>query len=144
LLRLLKAEVASEPASQQSSATEEREGVQEVPAGGLAGVLAQLRQQGSQARMGDDSGSQANEEHYLKEYLDTKLEEVSCLKYWEKQDREFGSHKVKGALCRLARYSFTFFTCYFVHLLLYQEISNCPTNFNRCGEIVLCCWLDCF
>ena len=76
MLRLLKAEVAAEPASQQSSAEEEREGLQEVPAGGLAGVLAKLHQQGSLARMGDDSGSQANEEHYLKEYLDTKLEEV--------------------------------------------------------------------
>ena len=129
MLRLLKAEVASEPASQQSSATEEREGVQEVPAGGLAGVLAQLRQQGSQARMGDDSGSQANEEHYLKEYLDTKLEEVSCLKYWEKQDREFGSHKVKSALCRLARYSFTFLlVILFISFFIRKFLTAPPTS----------------
>ena len=62
MLSLLNAEVAAEPASQQSSAAEV---LKEVPAGGLAGVLAQLRQQGSQARMGDYNGRKANEEHYL-------------------------------------------------------------------------------
>ena len=105
----LKAEVANEPLSQQGSASEDSEVFQEVPSGRLAGVLEQLRQQGSQARMTDDSGGHhGNEEHYLQEYLDTKLETVSCLKYWENQDKEYGAHKVKGALCRLARYSFAF------------------------------------
>ena len=40
----------------------------------------------------------------MKEYLNSQLEEVACLKYWEKQEKEAGSNRVKGALCRLARY----------------------------------------
>ena len=92
---MLKAEVAAEPASHENSA--EPDAIQEVPARGLAGALEQLRQQGSQSRMGDD------EEHCIKVYLEAKLEQVSCLKYWEKQHKEFGTHKVNEALCRLAR-----------------------------------------
>ena len=99
---MLKAEVAAEPVSHENSA--EQDAIQEVPARGLAGALEQLRQQGSQSRMGDDEGgSTSTEEHCIKEYLEAKLEQVSCLKYWEKQHKEFGSHKVKEALCRLAR-----------------------------------------
>ena len=65
LLILLKAEAAAEPASQQSTAAEEREVLQEVPAEGLAGFLEQLRHQGTQAarpRPGWNMTVVANEE----------------------------------------------------------------------------------
>ena len=69
---MLKAEVAAEPASHENSS--EPDAIQEVPVGGLAGVLEQLCQQGSQSRMGDDEGgSTSNEEHCIKEYLEAKL-----------------------------------------------------------------------
>ena len=72
--------------------------------GGLAGALHQLREQGCQERGGGQAAAANTEEHYLQMYLNEELETVSCLKYWEKQDRDFGGHKVKGALCRLARF----------------------------------------
>ena len=101
LLRLLKAEVVSTPSSPESPDEE----LQEVPTDGLAGVLEQLRQRGSQTRGvdGNVDGTQLNEEFYIKEYLDAKLETVSCLKYWEKRELEVGNHPVRTALCRLAR-----------------------------------------
>ena len=105
LLRLLKAEVDATPSSRDNSVGEED--VIEVPASGLAGVLQQLRQKGSQARVldgGGVDGNQADEAFYIKDYLDSKLETVACLKYWEQQEKDMGSHRVKAALCRLARY----------------------------------------
>ena len=84
-----------------------QEDVIEVPASGLAGVLQQLRQKGSQARVldgGGVDGNQADEAFYIKDYFDSKLETVACLKYWEQQEKDMGSHRVKAALCRLARY----------------------------------------
>lgn len=74
------------------------------PAGALAGVLYQLSQRGSQDRSGGQAATYDMEEHFLQMYLNEKLETVSCLKFWEKQDHEYRTHKFKGALCRLARY----------------------------------------
>ena len=47
--------------------------------------------------------NQLNEESCVREYLDAKLESVSCLKYWERRENEVGNHPVRTALCRLAR-----------------------------------------
>ena len=108
LLRLLKAEVVVAPNPLPDNPEVEEE-LQEVPAGGLAGVLEQLRQRGAQFRGidGVEAGIQTNEEFYVKEYLDAQLETVSCLRYWEKREHEVGAHPVRTALCRLARYKFS-------------------------------------
>ena len=74
---------------------------QTLPLTGLAGVLDKLRQQGNQHRALVDGVDKV--ESHLKEYFESKLETVSCLKYWEKQELEFGSHGVNGAMCKLAR-----------------------------------------
>lgn len=105
---MLRAEVDATPVSHDNSAVEQ-DVVQEAPVGGLAGVLEQLRQRGGHLRTEDEQDVRHQVDFCIKEYLDSKLESVSCLKYWEKQDLEFGSHKVKGALCRLARYFFKYF-----------------------------------
>ena len=47
--------------------------------------------------------NQLNEESCVREYLDAKLESVSCLKYWERRENEMGNHPVRTALYRLAR-----------------------------------------
>ena len=64
-----------------------------------------MRQRGSQARGVEGAGvvNQLNEESCVSEYLDAKLESVSCLKYWERRENEVGNHPVRTALCRLAR-----------------------------------------
>ena len=100
---MLRAEVDATPVSLDNSAAGQ-DVLQEAPVGGLAGVLEQLRQKGGHLRTEDDQDGRHHVEFCIKEYFDSKLESVSCLKYWEKQDLEFGSHRVKGALCRLARY----------------------------------------
>ena len=74
---------------------------------GLAGALEQLRQKGGLRAESIENGDQ-EEESCIKEYLDSKLESISCLKYWEKCDLDFGSHRAKGALCRLARFVLIF------------------------------------
>ena len=76
-----------------------------TPTSGLAGVLEQLRQRGSQSRgvEGAVVVNQLSEESCVREYLDAKLESVSCLKYWERRENEVGNHPVRTALCRLAR-----------------------------------------
>ena len=40
---------------------------------------------------GVEAGIQDNEAFYIKEYLDAKLETVSCLRYWEKHEHEVGA-----------------------------------------------------
>ena len=77
--------------------------VETLPLTGLAGVLDKLRQQGAQDRALDVGEGGDKVESHLKEYFESKHETVSCLKYWEKQELEFGSHGVNGAMCRLAR-----------------------------------------
>ena len=54
------------------------------PAEGLAGVLQQLRDRGSQARAGEGEERTQPEEHFIQNYLNAQLETVSCLKHWEK------------------------------------------------------------
>jgi hypothetical protein len=71
------------------------------PLQGLADALSQIRERG-----GGETDTANREEHYLQLYLNDELQSVSCLKYWQKQDKNFGNHKVKGALCRLARFDF--------------------------------------
>ena len=94
----LKAEVAAGPPSRQNSGEDDAvqgDQVLEHAAQGLEGVLQELRRTGCQARgVGDNE---------IKKYLTSELETVACLKYWEKQEKEFGNHKIRGALCRLAR-----------------------------------------
>jgi hypothetical protein len=102
----LKAEVEASPVSHDNTA-EDQDVLVEVPIGGLAGALEQLRQKGGLRAEGIENGDQ-EEESCIKEYLDSKLESVSCLKYWEKCDLDFGSHRVKGAFCRLARFVLVF------------------------------------
>ena len=109
LLRLLKDEATAGPPSRRNTAQPDvQPEVQVLPVQGLAGILQQLRQQGCQERgVGEQDGTN-REEFYLQKYLADELESVACLKYWEKQEREFGDHKIKGALCRLARFVFSF------------------------------------
>ena len=76
------------------------------PLQGLADALSQIRERGCQERGGEETDTANREEHYLQMYLNDELQSVSCLKYWQKQDKDFGNHKVKGALCRLARFDF--------------------------------------
>lgn len=109
LLRLLKAEVSSDPASRHNSG-QDQDVVLEQAADGLAGVFQQLRQRGGQERVGETDREQ-NEEYHLQKYLESELETVACLKYWEKQEKEFSNHKFRGALCRLARYVQIYFIC---------------------------------
>ena len=112
LLRRLKDEAAAGPPSRRNTAQPDAQPeVQQVlPVQGLAGILHQLRQQGCQERgVGEQDGTN-REEFYLQKYLADELESVSCLKYWEKQEREFGNHKIKGALSRLARFVFSIFS----------------------------------
>ena len=94
----MKAEVEASPVSHDNT-TEDQDVLVEAPIGGLAGALEQLRQKGGLRAEGIENGDQ-EEESCIKEYLDSKLESISCLKYWEKCDLDFGSHRVKGALCR--------------------------------------------
>ena len=99
----LKAEVAAGPPSRQNSGEDDAiqgDQVQQHAARGLEGVL--LRRTGCQAR-GVGDNEIRDEEYYIKKYLTSELETVACLKYWERQEKEFGNHKIKGALCRLAR-----------------------------------------
>lgn len=102
---MLKDEVSAEPVSRHHSG--HQQDVEQVqPPGGLAGVFEQLRQKGTeQRRAGGDQVNHQNEEYYLNEYLNSKLETVACLKYWENQEKEAGSNKIKKALSRLARYA---------------------------------------
>ena len=76
------------------------------PLQGLADALSQIRERGCQERGGGETDTANREEHYLQMYLNDELQSVSCLKYWQKQDNDFGNHKVNGALCRLARFDF--------------------------------------
>ena len=100
LLRLLKDEVNAVPTIAEPQAQPD---VQEVqPVEGLAGALNQIRQRGDQDRNGAEAAAADMEENCIQMYLNAELESVSCLKYWEKQDKEFGYQKFKGALCRLA------------------------------------------
>ena len=101
LLRVLKAEVSAEPVSHDNTT---HEIVQAQPTEGLAGVLQQLRERGSLARAEEGEGRTQAEEYYIQKYLDAQLENVYCLKYWEKKENTPGLHKVDKALCRLARY----------------------------------------
>ena len=39
----------------------------------------------------------------LKKYLNSPLETISCLKYWERQEEHHKDKKVTSALCRLAK-----------------------------------------
>ena len=105
LLRLLKAEVALGPDLVHIRGAENEE-VQVQPAAGLAGIFQQLREKGGnpQGPEGDIGGHHQSEEFFLQEYLNSKLETVSCLKHWETVDKECGNHRVKGAICRLARF----------------------------------------
>ena len=112
----------------------------EAPIGGLAGALEQLRQKGGLRAESIENVDQ-EEESCIKEYLDSRLESVSCLKYWEKYDLEFGSHRVKGALSRLARFVLVFCRNKLL-IICIQEISDCSTKLNRCGKIVLSSWSD--
>lgn len=110
---------------------EVEEELQEVPAGGLAGVLEQLRQRGTQSRGVDgvEAGIQDNEAFYIKEYLDAKLETVSCLRYWEKRENEVGAHPVRAALCRLARYTSSLYSnCFLNPLSLRKFLTPPPTS----------------
>jgi hypothetical protein len=88
----------------------------EAPVGGLAGALEHLRQQGGLGAERIENCGQ-EEESIIKEYLDSKLDSVACLKYWEKFDLDFGSHQVKGALCRLARFVLVLFKKPTFHIL---------------------------
>ena len=101
----LKAEVAAGPPSRQNPGEDDAiqgDQVQVHAAQGLEGVLQELRRTGGQARgVGDDEIR--DEEYYIKKYLTSELETVACLKFWERQEKEFGNHKIKGALCQLAR-----------------------------------------
>ena len=103
LLSLLKAEVLSQPIpTQTTDEVSEQDLYHAQPTEGLAGVFQQLRERGGQERGG---GRQAEtEEVHLQKYLDSKLETVACLKYWETQEKEFGVNPIRAALCRLARY----------------------------------------
>lgn len=93
----------AEPTLGQNSEDEDTEVLEVAPVGGLAGVLDKLRQQG-QARMEvDERGNHGSEEFHIREYLEARLETVACLKYWERLELDFGAHKVKAALCRLAK-----------------------------------------
>ena len=101
----LKAEVAAGPPSRQNSGEDDAvqgDQVLEHAAQGLEGVLQELRRTGCQAR-GVGDNEVRDEEYYIKKYLTSELETVACLKYWEKQEKEFGNHKIRGALCQLAR-----------------------------------------
>ena len=108
LLRLLKDEVNAGPVSRRNSdGPDVQPEVQHVqPLQGLAGALSQIQERGCQERGAGEADTTNREEHYLQMYLNDELQSVSCLKYWQKQDKDFGSHKVKGALCRLARFDF--------------------------------------
>ena len=139
LLRLFKAEVEASPVSHENT-TVDQDVLVEAPIGRLASVLEQLRQKGGQRAESIENGDQ-EEESCIKENLDSKLESVSCLKYWEKFDLEFGSHRVKEALCRLARFVLVFCRNKLL-IICIQEISDCSTKLNRCGKIVLSSWSD--
>ena len=93
--------MSAEPISHENTT---HELVQAEPTEGLAGVLQQLCERGSLARAGEGETRTQPVEHFVQKYLDAQLETVSCLKYWEKQDKSPGLHKVDKALCRLARY----------------------------------------
>ena len=99
LLRLLKAEVEAEPTSHHNSGGEQ-DCTPEQPALGLAGVFQQLRQRGGPGQ----GSSSETEETCIKKYLDSELETVACLKYWESQATEAANNKFKAAFCRLARF----------------------------------------
>ena len=116
LLRVLKAEVSAEPVSNENSGNEL---MHAEPAEGLAGVLQQLRDRGSQARAGEGEERTQPEEHFIQKYLNAQLETVSCLKHWEKVERTPGLHKVDRALCRLARYDFLrLFSFFYISIIL--------------------------
>ena len=72
--------------------------VQRKPVEGLAAAFQHLKDR-SQPTTG-----QEDVEVQVKRYLNSPLETVSCLKYWEKQAKEAGNNKFKAALCRLARF----------------------------------------
>ena len=101
LLRLLKAEVEAEPTSHHNSGGEQ-DFTPEQPALGLASVFQQLRKRGGHGQ-GEETSNET-EETSIKKYLDSELETVACLKYWEKQATEALNNKFKAAFCRLARF----------------------------------------
>ena len=103
LKRMLRVELEAQQTDQPLPQITDQGDVQTLPLTGLAGVLDRLRQQGSQQSAPDVDESGDKVERHLKEYFESKLETVSCLKYWEKQELEFESHGVNGAMCRLAR-----------------------------------------
>ena len=94
LLRLLKAEVQAEPTSHHNSGGEQ-DFTPEQPA-------LRLRQRGGHGQ-GEETSNET-EETSIKKYLDSELETVACLKYWEKQATEALNNKFKAAFCRLARF----------------------------------------
>ena len=89
------------------------------PAEGLAGVLQQLRDRGSQARAGEGEERTQPEEHFIQKYLNAQLKTVPCLKHRETVERTPGLHKVDRALCRLARYDFLrLFSFFYISIIL--------------------------
>ena len=127
LLRLLKAEVASEPVPVLNSGSDQ-DLVLDQPADGLAGVFQLLRGRGGQGRGGERQAE--TEEIHLQKYLDSELETVACLKYWENQEKEFGSNKMRAALCRLARYVKLVWAKVVTNLFSYKEVPYTTSNFN--------------
>ena len=121
LLRVLKAEVSTELVS--------HEIVQAEPTEGLAGVLQQLPERGSLARAEEREGRTQAEEFYIQKYLDAQLENVYCLKYWEKREKTSGLHKVDNALCRLARYE-CFEDVFFSIMIDFQEVPHSASHIH--------------